>query len=175
MQPVSTWWLSFRAELCSRPGLLKLQWNSNSRNSNRLLPFRGEDVFLGYELGVMPSLAGLQAGEDRLPGAFFSGLKKGLCYFSAFLATVLKGKNSQVQPEIINSFSVLWCGGLFSKSNKESMKILLLKVWPIFGCNNWRKSFWIPCYQLLIVSNLFQSFSLASSVSTSNFLCHHQR
>lgn len=84
-------------------------------------------MFLGYELGVMPSLAGLQAGEDRLPGAFFSGLKKGLCYFSAFLATVLKGKNSQVQPEIINSFSVLWCGGLFSKSNKELNEDTTLK------------------------------------------------
>lgn len=46
-------------------------------------------MFLRSDLDVIPSLAGLQAGESDLPGALLRHFKKRLCYPSALLSPVL--------------------------------------------------------------------------------------
>lgn len=158
---------------------MKLQWNFNTRNSSHLHLLRGEDVFLSSGLAVIPSLAGLQAGENCLPGALFRHLKKRLCYPSAFLSTVLwvPGEQKfhlQVQPEIFGYFSGLWHEGLSAEVIRNWTKIQHLSVTCLWVqqlkyCKE--KVLGFPTIKLTIS---FSSFLLASSVSTSTLFCHHQ-
>lgn len=109
------------------------EWDFNSRNLSLLPLFRGGGVFLRSGLDVIPSLAGLQAGESDLPAALLRHWKKRLCYSSAFLSTVLwhPGEQElclQVQPEIFDYFSVFWHESLLNKVSRNWIKVEDLNV-----------------------------------------------
>lgn len=140
------------------------EWNFNSRNLSLLPPLGGGDVFLRSDLDVIPSLAGLQAGESGLSGALFRHLKKRLCYPSAFLSTVLwePGEQElclQVQPEILDYFSVFWHEGLSAEVTRNWIKIEDLNVTCLWvqQFKYWKEK----VLRFTTINHFFQHFSLS--------------